>query len=168
MNGTNSPKVCKQSLKLWQQVIFPRKPLTFPALSSDNKKRILILSQPLVFPCTALTAFDFPADTVRCWRTMWPNRKWLVERWEIREGRGRRDMERAGEREDARMCGKTQANRKRQQWKTQSLFGKVNKSFISKRSKSKKLSNTFLIFKIIKAIFVKISTCSGKTAGGVN
>lgn len=71
------------------------------------------------------------------------------------------------EREDARMCGKTQANRKRQQWKTQSLFGKVNKSFISKQSKSKKLPNTFLIFKIIKVIFVKISTCSSKTAGGV-
>lgn len=70
MNGTNSPKVCKQSLKLWQQVIFPRKPLTSPAMSSDNKKRILMLSQPLVFPCTALKAFDFPADTVRCWRTM--------------------------------------------------------------------------------------------------
>lgn len=44
------------------------------------------------------------------------------------------DMEKAGEREDARTCGKTQANRKRQRWKTQDLFGKVNKSFISKWS----------------------------------
>lgn len=42
-----------------QQVIFPRKPRASPALSSYNKKRISMLSQPLVFPCTALTAFGF-------------------------------------------------------------------------------------------------------------
>lgn len=58
-----------------------------------------------------------------------------MERWEIREGSGGGDETlKAGEREDAGMCGKTQANRKRQRWKTQNLFGKVNKSLIWKRN----------------------------------